>query len=137
MPPNRNQIEHMKESSTKILIVDDSPLNITLLKRFLSKMDYDISTADNGTDAIHLIHNAIPDLVLLDLMMPGISGYEVLESLRDNQSTSNLPVVVISALDEEDDIRLAYEKGASAYLQKPVKKEELINKVLELIPANN
>ena len=85
--------------SQKILVVDDTPVNVKLLADLLSAKGYTVATAASGKEALDKIEAAPPDLVLLDVMMPGMTGYEVCKKLRENRATEMLPVVMVTALD--------------------------------------
>ena len=104
----------------RILVVDDNPSNRELLSRRLSRDGHEITTCADGQSALDLLRTREVDLVLLDLMMPGISGIEVLRQLRGSARTERLPVIVISALDEVDSAVRCIEAGADDYLAKPL-----------------
>jgi adenylate cyclase len=106
-------------SSSRILVVDDNAANRELLARRLGREGYLVTTAESGTAALALTAAATFDLVLLDLMMPGISGFEVLCRLKLDDSTRHVPVIMISALDELDSTVRCIEAGAEDYLPKP------------------
>ena len=99
----------------RILIVDDNKVNIELLRAQLKPYDYTIETALDGEEALSKILKDPPDMVLLDLMMPKISGYEVCRSIKQNKNTQFVPVIVITALQELDDKLKAIELGAELY----------------------
>ncbi|BCS97353.1 hybrid sensor histidine kinase/response regulator [Desulfoluna limicola] len=101
-----------------VLIVDDMPTNIKILGETLRK-DYDISFARSGTKALEMIAEHLPDLILLDIMMPGIDGYEVLRRIKENPDHSHIPVIFISARDDEKDETYGLEMGAVDYITKP------------------
>lgn len=117
----------------KILIVDDNKVNIELLKAQLKPYNYDIEIALDGEEALAKIAKAPPDMVLLDLMMPKISGYEVCKSIKQNKETQFIPVIVITALQELDDKLKAIELGADDFLVKPFNKLELITRIKSLL----
>ena len=117
----------------KILIVDDNPVNIDLLKAQLKPYAYSIDSALDGEEALKKIHNQHPDLVLLDLMMPKISGYEVCRQIKQNKDTQFIPVIIITALSELDDKLKAIELGADDFLVKPFNKLELITRIKSLL----
>src|SRR3990172_7957050 len=96
----------------RILAVDDNAQNLTLLKKALTVANYEVVTAIDGPSALALIESATPDLVLLDVMMPGMSGYEVCERIRTNEVTRLLPVVMLTALSEVADRISGIEAGA-------------------------
>lgn len=109
----------MHEKSGTVLIVDDEVFNIELLCELLGDK-YDTMVAKNGHQALKRISNgALPDLVLLDIMMPEMDGYEVCETLKKNPATANLPVIFISALSQENDVCKGLKLGAVDYITKP------------------
>lgn len=117
----------------RILIVDDNRVNIELLKAQLKPNNYNIDTALDGEEALSKIARDRPDLVLLDLMMPKISGYEVCRSMKQNKETQFIPVIVITALQELDDKLKAIELGADDFLVKPFNKLELTTRIKSLL----
>jgi putative two-component system response regulator len=117
----------------KILIVDDNKVNIELLRAQLKSYNYTIETALDGEEALAKIAAGAPDMVLLDLMMPKISGYEVCRSIKQNRATQFIPVIVITALQELDDKLKAIELGADDFLVKPFNKLELITRIKSLL----
>lgn len=117
----------------RILIVDDNKVNIELLRAQLKSYSYTIETAFDGEEALAKIAASPPDMVLLDLMMPKISGYEVCRSIKQNRDTQFIPVIVITALQELDDKLKAIELGADDFLVKPFNKLELITRIKSLL----
>lgn len=103
----------------KILIVDDVPLNVELLQQLLEELGYQTVSAANGQAALALIPTAAPDLILLDIMMPVMDGFETLERLKANPATRELPVIIISARHDLADVVQGIERGAEDYLPKP------------------
>lgn len=112
----------------KILAVDDNPVNLEILNAILKK-DYEILTAANGTDALSLCENEIVDLVLLDIMMPKMDGYEVCERLKANLKTKHIPVIFLTAKTRTEDIVQGFEAGGVDYVTKPFKYVELLARV--------
>jgi len=117
----------MKQSN--ILVVDDSNTNIVLLEAILGDRGYKIDSAVNVTEALHCIEKNIPDLILLDLLMPKISGFEFLEQLREDERTKDTPVIVISALSDEENINRTLRLGALDFIIKPVDIQYLVDRV--------
>ena len=109
-----------------ILAVDDISVNLTLLRSQLRFSDYDIITASSGQEALDLIQSARPDAVLLDLMMPDMDGFELLEAIRNNPATEELPVIMLTSLSEFEHHAHATMKGANGYLTKPLVTNQLI-----------
>ncbi|MEA5467845.1 PAS domain S-box protein [Spirulina sp. 06S082] len=124
---------------SNILVVDDTPANLRLLTELLSQQGYDVRPALNGTLALTAAQMMPPDLILLDIMMPDLDGYEVCEQLKANDRTRHIPVIFISALDNPKDKVRAFEVGGVDYIPKPFQKEEILARVenqLRLLRAN-
>ncbi len=120
----------MSESKDyKILVVDDSTTNVVLLEAILDEKGYIIETALNAKEAYSIIEKETPDLILLDLLMPKISGFEFLEEIRKNQKTKNTPVIVVSALTDEDNIEKILKMGAIDFVKKPIDLQYLVERV--------
>lgn len=116
----------------KILVVDDEQLNVELLEGMLSK-NYDVVTAYDGNEALIKVETTFPDLVLLDIMLPGMNGYEVCRRLKSNARTMSIPVVMVTALKEKEDRIKAIEVGADDFLSKPTDIYELSARVKSLL----
>ena len=113
----------------KILVVDDVPTNIMLVQAILRKEGYTLFTTDNGLKALQLVQTVKPNLILLDIMMPVMDGYEVLEKLKSDPETRDIPVIIMSALSDMPSIVKGYQLGAIEYVTKPFQREELIKRI--------
>ena len=122
------------ENQPVILVVDDITTNIILMQRMLLRRNYCVLVAQSGTEALKIAEEKKPDLILLDIMMPVMDGYEVLARLRSNEATRDIKVVMVSALGGKLDIKNAMEIGADAYLTKPLVVQKLYDVLNELIP---
>lgn len=117
----------------RILIADDNPQGAELLEAYLADGNYELKIASDGEQTLQLIHSWHPDLILLDIMMPRMSGFEVCKRLRADPSTANLAVLMITALDQPSDIDRAVDAGTDEFLSKPINKSELILRVRSLL----
>ena len=105
---------------TCVLIVDDIPINVTLIEKMLKPFHFVIEKANDGQTALDIVADNKPDLILLDLMMPGMNGYDVIKQLRAKEETQQLPIIVISALNSNEDVVKGYDLGANDFLTKPI-----------------
>ena len=112
-----------------ILIVDDTPDNLRVLSSILTKHGYYLRKALNGEMAITATHAVIPDLILLDINMPAMNGYEVCQLLKQSEKTQNIPIIFISVLDDVWDKIKAFEVGGVDYITKPFQLEEVIARI--------
>ena len=128
----------INNSDFTVLIVDDVDANVLLLKLLLSKAGYKTLTAYNGRDALEIVKNSSPDLILLDIMMPVMDGHEVAAQLREMPERRDVPIIFLSALNSPDDIVKGFKFGAADYVSKPFNKDELlirVNHQLSLVSA--
>lgn len=117
------------ETTPIILIVDDEPNNVVIVEKRLRAAGYQTRTAGSGVEALSLIDQELPDLVLLDVMMPGMSGFDVCERLKSNELTKDIPVVFLSARSEVDDRVEGLQRGAIDYIGKPFHPKELMARI--------
>lgn len=122
----------MAESS-KILIVDDNQPNCELLEAYLTELDCIVAFAADGREALEQVKSFQPDLILLDVMMPRLSGFEVCRQLKDDPETSRIMILMVTALNELGDIERAVQAGTDDFLSKPVNKIELLKRVENML----
>ncbi len=112
-----------------ILIVDDNPNNVQLLNAVMSMRGFDVMVAKNGLQALEVVKSKLPDLILLDIMMPVMDGFEVCRKLKESQDTKNIPIIFLTAKSHIDDIMKGFELGAVDYITKPFSSNELVARV--------
>jgi len=129
----RDNLEKKDKNISRILIVDDIAANIQLQQAYLTTLGYDTLVARNGEEALAKVHNDKPDLVLLDVMMPKMDGFETCRHLKGNEETRFIPVIMITALNEIEDKMRGIEAGADDFISKPFNKLELLARVKSLL----
>jgi CheY-like chemotaxis protein len=117
----------------KILIADDNQANCELLEAYLSELDCDVEVAVDGQDTLQKIASFQPDLILLDVMMPRLSGFEVCKQIKEDPKTRRIMVLMVTALNELGDIERAVAAGTDDFLSKPVNKVELLKRVENML----
>ncbi len=122
----------MGNEKKTILLVDDSSTNNILLQAVLEQNGFATEVAFSGKEALKILGKKHIDAILLDLMMPEMSGYDVLKAVRDNNATKQIPVMIVSADSEIDDAKKALDMGANLFFEKPLKLNEVVEKVKEL-----
>ncbi len=119
----------MADSQRKVLIADDEPNIVTALEFLLKRSGYDVRVVTNGADALALIESYVPDVVLLDIMMPVKSGYEVCQRMRERPEWRHIKIVMLSAKGREAEVSKGMSLGADLYITKPFSTQELINAI--------
>ena len=122
-----------RTANPKVLIVDDDPNILLSLEFLLSKNNYQVFVARNGMEALAIIEKEIPDVVLLDIMMPDLDGYLVCEFIRKNDAYKHAKVIFLSARSKESDIEKGYQMGADLYIVKPFSTRTLLEKITEFV----
>ncbi|MCK4626396.1 MAG: response regulator [Phycisphaerae bacterium] len=129
-----NDATENNQRPSKILVVDDNAQNLELLIEYLQTIDdVETSTAVDGIEALEMVQQVEPDLILLDIMMPRMSGFEVCRKLKSDPNTRDIPIIMVTALNELSDIERGVESGTDDFLSKPVNRLELITRVKSLL----
>lgn len=121
------------QRAPRLLIVDDHPENIQALEEHLHHLSYDLDTAHDGEEAVEKIFNSPPDLILLDLTLPSLSGFEICRRIKRHPKTQFIPVIITTAMQENDDRLKAIELGADDFLAIPVNRDELVMRIRSLL----
>ncbi len=125
--------EKEQEKTPTVLVVDDNQQNLELLQAYLEDIDCRTIPAHDGTEALEIIGRGAPDLILLDVMMPKMSGFEVCKKIKNNPQTCDIPVIMVTALNEFGDIERGLDSGTDDFLSKPVNKLELLTRVKTML----
>ncbi|MHC4890413.1 MAG: response regulator [Planctomycetota bacterium] len=127
------EAEKEQEETPVVLVVDDNQQNLELLQAYLEDMDCETVPAHDGLEAMEIIGRGAPDLILLDVMMPKMSGFEVCKRIKNDPKTSDIPVIMVTALSEFGDIERGIDSGTDDFISKPVNKLELITRVKTML----
>jgi len=125
--------EKEQEKTPVVLVVDDNQQNLELLQAYLEDLDCETVPAYDGLEALEIIAKRPPDLILLDVMMPKMSGFEVCRRIKNDPKTSDIPVIMVTALNEFGDIERGVDSGTDDFLSKPVNKLELLTRVRTML----
>ena len=129
----QGQSESMSEKSPVILVVDDNQQNLELIQAYLEDLDCETLAAHDGVEALEAVAESKPDLLLLDVMMPKMSGFEVCRRLKNNAETEDIPIIMVTALNEFGDIERGIDSGADDFVSKPVNRLELLTRVRTML----
>ena len=129
----KNNSDSSSTATSRILIADDNEPNRELLEVYLADVDCEIATAIDGADTLEKVASFTPDIILLDIMMPKLSGFEVCQQLKADPTTRQIMVLMVTALGELGDIERAVEAGTDDFLSKPVNKIELVKRVENML----
>ena len=121
----------------RVLIADDNEANVELLEAYVAGMEIETAVAVDGQDTLDKVEQFQPDLILLDIMMPKLSGFEVCQRIKGDSKTSGIMILMITALNELGDIERAVEAGTDDFLSKPVNKVELVKRVENMLKLRN
>jgi len=131
--PDASADYDVKTSESKVLVVDDNAQNLELLVAYLDTLGCKVCTATDGLGALDKVAQENPDLILLDIMMPRMSGFEVCRKLKTDPATRNIPIIMVTALTELGDIERGVESGTDDFITKPVNRLELVTRVKSLL----
>jgi len=132
-PEPAGELSETDLRNSTILVVDDNAQNLELLQAYLESLPCTILTACDGLRALEIVERTPPDVILLDVMMPRMSGFEVCKKLKADPATRSIPIIMVTALNELGDIERGVESGTDDFLTKPVKKLELLTRVKSLL----
>ncbi len=116
-----------------ILVVDDSPTEIHVFKTMLEKNGHQVTTAQSGEEGVQKAQEVQPDLILMDVVMPGLNGFQATRQLGNNAATANIPVIIVTTKDQETDKVWAMRQGAKDYIVKPAKEKDLLERINNLL----
>ncbi|HET9189216.1 MAG TPA: twitching motility response regulator PilH [Rudaea sp.] len=119
----------------RILIVDDSPSQLVGLKRIVEKLGHQVVTAEDGSAGVEAAKREVPDLILMDVVMPNLNGFQATRTISKEPKTSHIPIVLVTTKDQETDRVWGIRQGAKAYVTKPVNEGELVDTINKLLPA--
>jgi twitching motility two-component system response regulator PilH len=119
----------------RILIVDDSPSQLLGMKRIVEKLGHEIVTAEDGASGVEVAKSTMPDLILMDVVMPNLNGFQATRAISKEPSTANIPVVLVTTKDQETDKVWGMRQGAKAYITKPFTENQLIEVINSLLVA--
>ena len=122
-----------KNVPATVLVVDDNQQNLELLQAYLDDMDCETVAVTDGVEALDIIKETPPDLILLDVMMPKMSGFEVCRRIKNNPQTADIPIIMVTALAELGDIERGVDSGTDDFISKPVNKWELVTRVKTML----
>lgn len=125
--------DNSEKGEPSVLVVDDNQQNLELLLAYLEDVDCKTLAANDGAQALEIVKTSSPDLILLDVMMPKMSGFEVCRRIKNDPKTTDIPVIMVTALNELGDIERAINSGTDDFLSKPINKWELVTRVKTML----
>ena len=118
----------------RILIVDDSPSQLLGIKRIVEKLGHETLSAEDGAAGVEVAKAEKPDLILMDVVMPNLNGFQATRTISKNADTAHIPIILVTTKDQETDKVLGMRQGAKAYVTKPIKEEDLVKALEEFLP---
>jgi twitching motility two-component system response regulator PilH len=119
----------------RILIVDDSPSQLLGIKRIVEKLGHETLSAEDGAAGVEVAKQEKPDLILMDVVMPNLNGFQATRTISKNPDTAHIPIILVTTKDQETDKGWGMRQGAKAYVSKPIKEEDLVKAVQEFLPG--
>ena len=119
----------------RVLIVDDSPSQLAAMKKIVDKLGHEVISAEDGALGVEVAKRELPDLILMDVVMPNLNGFQATRSISKDPTTSHIPIVLVTTKDQETDRVWGLRQGAKGYITKPVNEAQLIQAVREHLPA--
>ena len=119
----------------RILIVDDSPSQLVGLKRIVEKLGHQVVTAEDGSAGVEVAKREMPDLILMDVVMPNLNGFQATRTIAKDSKTSHIPIILVTTKDQETDKVWGMRQGAKAYVTKPINEAELVEALKKLLPS--
>jgi len=119
----------------RILIVDDSPSQLLGIKRIVEKLGHETLSAEDGAAGVEAAKQEMPDLILMDVVMPNLNGFQATRTISKNADTAHIPIILVTTKDQETDKVWGMRQGAKAYVTKPIKEEELVKALQEFLPG--
>jgi twitching motility two-component system response regulator PilH len=119
----------------RILIVDDSPSQLLGIKRIVEKLGHEAVTAEDGAAGVEAAKREMPDLILMDVVMPNLNGFQATRTISKDPDTAHIPIVLVTTKDQDTDKVWGMRQGAKAYVTKPIKEDELVTTLKALLPA--
>jgi twitching motility two-component system response regulator PilH len=130
-----SEVPVASQSNARVLVVDDSPTEIHIFKKILEKQGYQILAAKDGQEGVEIAKQELPDIILMDVVMPVLNGFQATRQLKNNESTANIPVIMVTTKGQQTDKNWGMRQGATEYLVKPVAPADLLQKIKALLDA--
>jgi len=131
--PEESELPQGEGQNSTILVVDDSPTEIHIFRKILEKQGYRIIVAKDGQEGIDMAVQHRPDLIVMDVVMPVLNGFQATRQLKNNEATAHIPVIMVTTKDQQTDINWGMRQGANEYMVKPVSPAELLTKIRNLL----